>query len=90
MLNLLCPSEPMNDVRCIIFGGTVHLPVECSDLVILSQHPVEEFSYKPFSVRRNLYFVVCKAYFVKIMFSSMGVLLWSHRPTCCIAEIPGF
>ena len=44
----------MNDVRCLFFGGTVHLPVECSGLVILSQHPVEEFSFMPYSVRRNL------------------------------------
>ena len=43
-------SEPMNDVLCSVFGAA-QLPVECSGLVILSQHPVEEFSYKPYSVR---------------------------------------
>ena len=43
-------SEPMNDVLCSVFG-VAQLPVECSGLVILSQHPVEEFSYKPYSVR---------------------------------------
>ena len=42
----------MNDVLCSVFGAA-QLPVECSGLVILSQHPVEEFSYMPYSVRRN-------------------------------------
>ena len=48
-------TEPMNDVLCSIFGAA-QIPFECSGLMILSQHPVEEFSYKPYSVRGKLIF----------------------------------
>ena len=42
----------MNDKLCLKFPD---LPgPECSGLMILSQHPVEEFAYIPYSVRRNL------------------------------------
>ena len=45
----------MNSVLCSILGAA-ELPIECSGLVILSQHPVEEFSYRPYSVRGKLIF----------------------------------
>ena len=42
----------MNDKLCLKFPD---LPgPECSGLMILSQHPVEEFAYIPYSVRGNL------------------------------------
>ena len=47
----------MNDKLCLKFPD---LPgPECSGLMILSQHPVEEFAYIPYSVRINLAITLC-------------------------------
>ena len=54
-LPYVSPFRTMNDFFCSIFGAA-RLPIECSGLVILSRHPVEEFSYKPYSVRGKLIF----------------------------------
>ena len=52
-LPYVSPFNMGSNLLCSIFG-TAQIPLECSGLVILSQHPIEQLWFEPYSARGML------------------------------------
>ena len=52
-LPYVSPFNMGSNLLCSIFGAT-QIPLECSGLVILSQHPIEQIWFEPYSARGKL------------------------------------
>ena len=51
--NMVFPDNIGKNLLCSIFGAA-RIPLECSGLVILSQHPIEQLWFEPYSARGML------------------------------------